>query len=119
MDDIRLDSDVLVVGGGIAAVYAACKARELGARVLLVDKSHLGRSGCTAVASGVNHFYQPGDDKDVWLKVIQDGQTAFHGILSKNSRETYQAANNIVLTEIGRPESLALKVNGKDIDLFL
>ena len=55
-------------------------------------------------------------DKDVWLKVIQDGEVAFHGILSKNSKETWQADKEIRLTEIGRPEALSLHVNGKDID---
>lgn len=51
-----------------------------------------------------------------WLKVTQDGEVAFHGILSKNSKETWQANREIILAEVGRPEVLRLNVNGKDID---
>lgn len=60
--------DVVVVGGGIAATVAACKAREAGADVVLVDKGHLGRSGVTTVASGVVPMFLPGDDEDAWLR---------------------------------------------------
>jgi len=56
--------------------------------------------------------------KDVWLKVTQDGTVAFHGTLSKNSKETWRANKKIVLSEIGKPEMLALNVNGKDIDFL-
>lgn len=37
--------DVLVIGGGIAACFAAVKAREAGASVIMVDKGYVGRSG--------------------------------------------------------------------------
>ncbi|HLE02543.1 MAG TPA: FAD-binding protein, partial [Dehalococcoidia bacterium] len=50
-----------------AAAFAACKARELGADVILVDKAFFGRSGCSALASGVFSFYQPGDDWQAWM----------------------------------------------------
>jgi succinate dehydrogenase/fumarate reductase flavoprotein subunit len=68
MVDGRWQSDVLVVGGGIAAAFAACEARAQGADVLLVDQAHLGRSGCTALASGVFQAYEPGDDDDEWVR---------------------------------------------------
>ncbi len=60
-------ADVLVIGGGITAAFAACKAQERGASVLLVDKGHLGRSGVTAVASGVVPLFLPGDDEEAWI----------------------------------------------------
>lgn len=88
MEDVWLDCDVVVVGGGMAAVYAACRAQDLGADVVLVDKSHLGRSGCTAVASGVNHFYQPGDDKEIWLRGESSPLTN-HRLFLKNLPRTY------------------------------
>ncbi len=47
----ELDTDVLIIGGGIAAAFAAYKARLSGAHVLLVDRSYFGRSGCSALAS--------------------------------------------------------------------
>jgi cytoskeletal protein RodZ len=55
--------------------------------------------------------------RDVWVKVTQDGELAFHGILSKGSEETWRADREILLSEIGRPEALNLDVNGKNIDL--
>jgi succinate dehydrogenase/fumarate reductase flavoprotein subunit len=60
--------DVLVIGGGIAAAFAATRARESGATVALVDKSYFGTSGCSALASGTYPTYRTGDDKDKWLQ---------------------------------------------------
>ncbi|HEY7678743.1 MAG TPA: FAD-binding protein [Candidatus Methylomirabilis sp.] len=40
--------DVLVVGGGCAGLRAAGEAAGLGARVLLVNKGRIGRTGCSA-----------------------------------------------------------------------
>ena len=37
--------DILVIGGGIAACFAAIKAAEAGASVIMVDKGYVGRSG--------------------------------------------------------------------------
>lgn len=63
-----IETDVLVVGGGIAGAFAAIAAREYPVEVTLVDKSSFGRSGCSALASGVWHCYLPGDDLDLWYK---------------------------------------------------
>lgn len=47
-------ADVLIVGGGGAGAFAAIKARETGAKeVLLVDKARAGKSGCTTFGAGV------------------------------------------------------------------
>ena len=48
-----LDTDVLIVGGGTAGCTAALTAHELGARVLMVVKGKMGRSGATPLAA---HF---------------------------------------------------------------
>ncbi|WKG02446.1 FAD-binding protein [Mycolicibacterium sp. HK-90] len=48
-----LSTDVLVIGGGPAATWAAISAAESGARVILVDKGYCGTSGATA-AGGNN-----------------------------------------------------------------
>lgn len=49
-----LDTDVLIVGGGLAGNNAAIAALEKGARVLVVDKAALDR--CGAIAGGIDHF---------------------------------------------------------------
>ena len=48
-----LDTDVLIVGGGVAGCTAAMTAHELGASVLMVVKGKMGRSGATPLAA---HF---------------------------------------------------------------
>lgn len=64
----EVQTDVLVIGGGIAGAFAAIKAKEKGVEVTLVDKAFFGRSGCSGLASGVYGTYMPGDDLDAWIK---------------------------------------------------
>ncbi len=47
----RIETDVLIVGGGAAGCAAAMRAREHGADVLMVVKGKMGRSGATPLAS--------------------------------------------------------------------
>ena len=49
----KLKCDVLVIGGGIAALTAGISAAELGAKVILVDKGITGKSGSSAKAAGI------------------------------------------------------------------
>jgi succinate dehydrogenase/fumarate reductase flavoprotein subunit len=60
---LELDSDVLVIGGGPAATWAALTARQSGARVLLVDKGFCGSSGVAAAATA-GHWWVPPDKRD-------------------------------------------------------
>ncbi|WP_405493945.1 FAD-binding protein [Nocardia sp. NBC_00511] len=52
----QIRTDVLVIGGGPAACWAAVHAREAGAEVVLVDKGYCGTSGATA-PSGTGVWY--------------------------------------------------------------
>jgi succinate dehydrogenase/fumarate reductase flavoprotein subunit len=58
----QIETDVLVVGGGLAGVFAAVKAKEQGADVTLVDKGYVSRTGqtpfahCTAVYSSESEY---------------------------------------------------------------
>jgi fumarate reductase (CoM/CoB) subunit A len=47
----EMETDVLVVGGGLAALRCAYEARRSGARVAVVVKGRLGRSGSSAMTS--------------------------------------------------------------------
>ncbi len=49
---IPRDTEVLVIGGGLAALRAAAAARIAGRRVLLVARGEAANSGCSARASG-------------------------------------------------------------------
>ena len=71
MEADRLDSDILVIGGGIAGLMAAIRARELGAEVLVIEKGNTTFSG--AGRAGNDHFwaYIPeyhGPDMESFLK---------------------------------------------------
>ncbi|MBI2953900.1 MAG: FAD-dependent oxidoreductase [Chloroflexi bacterium] len=65
-----IDTDVLVVGGGLAGCEAAIKAKNEHNSVLLVDKGYVSRSGASPFAAGAINVCLPEDDKDVWLREI-------------------------------------------------
>ena len=82
----QVSADVLVVGGGMAGVFAAVKAHDAGARVLLVDKGAVGRSGQTPFARGIFRF----DEKDGMSKASYLEKTA----------EAAEYINNPAYTEL-------------------
>ena len=47
-----IETDVLIIGGGIAGCFAAVKAREQGVDVILVSKGNIGRSGMSPWGHG-------------------------------------------------------------------
>ncbi len=49
-------TDVLVIGGGMAGLFAAVKAHDAGSKVMLVSKGRLGSSGQTPFAKGIFAF---------------------------------------------------------------
>jgi succinate dehydrogenase/fumarate reductase flavoprotein subunit len=80
----QIETDILVIGGGIAGAFAAYKARASGARVLLVDRSYFGRSGCSALASGVYPSYMPGDKVEDWINGLGAGPLVNQSLLVKS-----------------------------------
>ncbi|HEY0212075.1 MAG TPA: FAD-binding protein [Paenirhodobacter sp.] len=61
-DGFDLQTDVLVLGGGMAGAWAAIGARRAGAAVVLVEKGWVGTSGVTATA-GPGHWWVPPADR--------------------------------------------------------
>jgi succinate dehydrogenase/fumarate reductase flavoprotein subunit len=58
MDGLKrtvIESDVLVIGGGLAGCMAAIRAREMGASVVVAEKADTRRSGCAS--TGVDHCW--------------------------------------------------------------
>ncbi len=93
MEKQTVKADVLCIGGGIAGLMAAIRASELGAKVVVADKSntiHSGRAG-----AGNDHFlcYLPevhGADIDAFIQeAILDTQMGEHLRKSKNTLATY------------------------------
>ncbi|MEZ0382213.1 fumarate reductase/succinate dehydrogenase flavoprotein subunit [Mycobacterium sp. pW045] len=86
---LRLDCDVLVIGGGTAGTMAALTAAEHGARVLLLEKAHVRHSGALAMGmDGVNNAVIPGkaEPEDYVAEITR----ANDGIV--NQRTVYQTA---------------------------
>lgn len=103
-------ADVLVIGGGPAATWAALKAAGNGSNVILVDKGYCGTSGATApsgtgVWAGLGDEYQEMVNENYRVKIggflaeqkwkdrvkeqarrnlIELGKTGFKGLLNEN-----------------------------------
>jgi succinate dehydrogenase/fumarate reductase flavoprotein subunit len=91
--DNRLEADVLVIGGGIAGCFAAIKASEQGAKVILVDKGYAGKSGQSPYARGFMAFNPDwGHRLDAWMNYIN---------------KTSEYVNNRYWTEVTITESYA------------
>jgi succinate dehydrogenase/fumarate reductase flavoprotein subunit len=56
------ETDVLVIGGGMAGLFAAVKAHDAGSKVMLISKGRLGASGQTPFAKGM-FIYDPETSK--------------------------------------------------------
>jgi len=55
LEQTVVESDVLVIGGGLAGCMAAIRAREMGAEVVVAEKADTRRSGCAS--TGVDHCW--------------------------------------------------------------
>lgn len=67
MIEKRYQTDVLVMGGGLAGCFAAITAREAGAKVILADKNYCGKSGYSNFARDMMLFRAEwGDDLQEW-----------------------------------------------------
>ncbi len=65
-----IDTEILVLGGGLAGTFAAIKAKEAGVRkVTLVSRGNLGKDGVSTFAAGMYAMSAtPEDDKDELFK---------------------------------------------------
>ncbi len=69
--DRHITTDVLVIGGGMAGMFAAIKAKEQGLDVTLTDKAYVGKAGSTAYAEGDILFFRKNKDKlEEWVDII-------------------------------------------------
>lgn len=82
MSSLDLETDVLVIGGGMAAAWAAISAARNGAAVILADKGFLGTSGVTATA-GPGHWWVPPDPSQREAAIERRYQTSF-GLADKD-----------------------------------
>lgn len=65
----RIETDLLVIGGGLAGAFAAIKAKEAGtSKVTLVSKGKLGKDSISTFAAGVFTMIFSEDDREPLIK---------------------------------------------------
>lgn len=77
---MNLDCDVLVIGSGAAGMYAALAAARAGSRVLLVDRSLIGRGGATVMAQMTVAVALGEEVPDRWEDHLADTLQAGRGL---------------------------------------
>ena len=75
------ETDVLVIGGGMAGLFAAVKAHDAGANVVLVSKGRLGSSGQTPFAKGIFQY----DAKNEKLSIDEFAEQVSASALGTNN----------------------------------
>ena len=79
-DNKIINTDVLVIGGGMGGCPAAWKAAEYGLRVMLVEKAQVERSGHAAAGMDTVMDFVPEDMKILdFLKLVQDSENFLYG----------------------------------------
>ena len=76
----RLETEVLVIGAGGAGMYTAIAAARNGARVLLLDKSLIGRGGATVMAQMTVAVALGEQEPDHWSEHLADTLNAGRGL---------------------------------------
>ena len=67
MDNL-ICTDVLVIGAGQAGFFAAMKAQEQGAKVVMVDKGYAGKSGQSQNITCMIYFDPQKNDLQRWME---------------------------------------------------
>ena len=81
---VEIETDVLVVGAGGAGMYAGVAAAREGARVLLADKSMVGRGGATIMAQMTVAAAVAEQAPDDWTHHLADTLEAGRGLVDEN-----------------------------------
>jgi succinate dehydrogenase/fumarate reductase flavoprotein subunit len=68
------DTDVLVIGSGLAGLWAAIRARDFVNKVLVVDKGYAGKTSQTRYSNGQMVVMMPGEDAKAWTWDITRSQ---------------------------------------------
>ncbi|WP_433207837.1 FAD-binding protein [Nocardia sp. CA-107356] len=96
----QTDTDVLVIGGGPAAAWAAVHAREAGAEVTLVDKGYCGTSGATAPSGTGVWYVAPEATARAHAKASREalgGHLADHYWMDRVLDQTYTNMNRLAV----------------------
>jgi succinate dehydrogenase/fumarate reductase flavoprotein subunit len=82
-EPVQVETDVLVIGSGAAGMYAAIEAARAGCKVLLIDRSLIGRGGATVMAQMTVAVALGAEAPDHWSHHLQDTLTAGRGLCNE------------------------------------
>jgi succinate dehydrogenase/fumarate reductase flavoprotein subunit len=78
--DIDLTTDVLVIGGGPAGVWAALAAVQDGCSAVIVEKGYLGTSGPFGVGANTGIYYIMPNDREQRYAMVEARQPIAYGL---------------------------------------
>ena len=89
--------DVLVIGGGIAGLLSAIRARDYVERVILVDKAFAGKNSQSSLSAAQTVVAPPGTDIDAWVKdlVVTGDYAAHQDIFYDVLQHSYEYLKNL------------------------
>src|SRR3981081_2557130 len=82
-ETVQVETDVLVIGSGAAGMYASIEAARAGCRVLLIDRSLIGRGGATVMAQMTVAVALGAEAPDHWIHHLHDTLTAGRGLCNE------------------------------------
>ena len=82
-EPMHAETDVLVIGSGAAGMYAAIEAARAGCRVLLADRSLIGRGGATVMAQMTVAVALGSETPDHWSHHYQDTLASGRGLCNQ------------------------------------
>ena len=78
--EVRIETDILIIGAGGAGMYAAIEAARAGRDVFLVDRSLIGRGGATVMAQMTVAVAIGSETPDHWSHHLDDTLEAGRGL---------------------------------------
>ncbi|MHC1598246.1 MAG: FAD-binding protein [Candidatus Methanofastidiosia archaeon] len=119
LDDMnKIHADVMIVGGGIAALKAAIEARKHVDSVLMVTKGRVGKGGCSSISEGI--LNAPFDEKDsplLYFNDIMDGSASVADeslvkVLSENAKNAVLSLEKDGVKFVRSGHTLSLNLSG-------
>jgi len=93
-----VETDVLIIGGALAGCFAAIRAKELGADVLMVEAGRSGLCGMSVIGMMGLRVFHPDDDFDVAMEgtVVESEYMADQEAIAVVIRETWDRFQDLL-----------------------
>ena len=81
---VKLDTDILIIGGGAAGCMEAIEAKKLDQSIkcIVMEKAHIERSGCLAMGlNAINAYLNAGQTPETYVEYVKD---EFFGVIRED-----------------------------------